>query len=194
MRSIRAQPDLRSIRTARYSPSKPGVPVQCSGAPLIDFVRPEARTDLFVHGRDSLAARRHFALEQKGSCAICHRSRVRLVLDHEHSDIELCRGLLCDNCNRALGCFSDSRPVLAAAIDYLKRHDERNAAYIQTDDYAARTVKVYTVKLDAMGRGQRNRRIRAEFDEGKSIQELCELFKLGKSSVYEIVYGDEAAA
>lgn len=65
------------------------------------------------------------AVEQDGRCAICGTTEPkgrgnRLVIDHDHKT-ELHRGLLCSNCNVALGLFLDSPDILAAAIRYLER-------------------------------------------------------------------------
>lgn len=66
---------------------------------------------------------------QGGVCAICGRrpeeatSRYEsLAVDHCHSTGRV-RGLLCVQCNRALGMFQDSRHVLLRAIDYLGEND-----------------------------------------------------------------------
>lgn len=61
---------------------------------------------------------------QGGSCAICQTPQTAftkaLAVDHRHSDGTI-RGLLCDNCNRALGQFKDSIELLKIAIDYLTK-------------------------------------------------------------------------
>ena len=64
--------------------------------------------------------------QQKGCCAICHqpeRSKQSklLAVDHSHTDKRL-RGLLCGNCNRALGLMQDSPARLQSAIEYLQRY------------------------------------------------------------------------
>lgn len=62
---------------------------------------------------------------QDNRCAICGtddpggRSNV-FHIDHNHETGEL-RGLLCYNCNTALGYLKDRTDVLAKAIEYLKR-------------------------------------------------------------------------
>lgn len=63
-----------------------------------------------------------------GKCEICggkgflmrdwHKSY--LVIDHCHSTGDV-RGLLCHNCNRALGLLQDSTESLKSAIRYLER-------------------------------------------------------------------------
>lgn len=56
---------------------------------------------------------------QGGRCAICNKtSTKKLNVDHDHNTGEI-RGLLCGNCNKALGLFDDAIEALQAAIDYL---------------------------------------------------------------------------
>jgi len=69
---------------------------------------------------------------QGGVCAICgglpgHR---RLVVDHDHSCCpgrvtcgECNRGLICYECNMALGKMHDSIEVVRAALAYLESYD-----------------------------------------------------------------------
>ena len=61
--------------------------------------------------------------EQNGLCLICGQpeqcSRNKfLAVDHCHETNNI-RGLLCSNCNRALGLFKDSVEILKNAINYL---------------------------------------------------------------------------
>ena len=58
--------------------------------------------------------------KQNGCCAICLKqpSKKRLAVDHSHSTGKI-RGLLCSNCNTAIGKFKDDKSLLAKAIDYL---------------------------------------------------------------------------
>jgi hypothetical protein len=59
--------------------------------------------------------------EQDGKCAICRRSCAtgqNLSVDHCHDSLKV-RGLLCRNCNRAIGLLEDNVEWLANAIDYL---------------------------------------------------------------------------
>lgn len=63
---------------------------------------------------------------QNHLCAICHKegfkidpaSKNLLVVDHCHNTGKV-RGLLCHNCNRALGLLQDDVESLKRAIDYL---------------------------------------------------------------------------
>ncbi len=58
--------------------------------------------------------------EQDGVCAICHHPK-KLVIDHDHSTSAV-RGLLCQDCNKALGFVHDDVGVLKSAIVYLEKH------------------------------------------------------------------------
>jgi len=58
---------------------------------------------------------------QEKCCAICH-DEVALsesAIDHNHHTGEF-RGVLCKQCNRALGMFKDSTVVLRSAVEYLE--------------------------------------------------------------------------
>lgn len=63
--------------------------------------------------------------KQGGSCAICNGPQIGkkkyLAVDHDHIDKRV-RGLLCDNCNRAIGLFYDSPEVVESALRYLRKH------------------------------------------------------------------------
>jgi len=65
-------------------------------------------------------------------CGICgsegflmnpDRHKARLVVDHCHDSGKV-RGLLCHNCNRALGLFKDSTDTIQKALNYLGKHIE----------------------------------------------------------------------
>lgn len=66
--------------------------------------------------------------QQGGRCAICNKpestvhsgSRRSMAVDHDH-DTGAIRGLLCNNCNRALGLFGDDLTVLQQAVAYLSQ-------------------------------------------------------------------------
>jgi len=64
---------------------------------------------------------------QDYKCAICqkHQSKEarRFVVDHSHQTGKV-RGLLCNQCNRALGGFKDTSTLLERAVTYLRRYDE----------------------------------------------------------------------
>lgn len=69
--------------------------------------------------------------EQKGLCAICNNSELsihnntgkimRLAVDHDHKTGKV-RGLLCGQCNQALGKFKDDSELILKAYNYLKEN------------------------------------------------------------------------
>ena len=69
--------------------------------------------------------------EQNSVCAICSKSCVsgrRLAVDHCHAT-GLIRGLLCANCNRALGLFKDMPERLIKAAAYLLENNRGRYIY-----------------------------------------------------------------
>lgn len=57
-----------------------------------------------------------------GGCAICKQpcnSGMRLAVDHNHKTGKI-RGLLCGNCNQALGRIKDNEEILFNMMEYLK--------------------------------------------------------------------------
>ena len=89
-------------------------------------------------GRDSWYLKRTYGITrqdyedmlkaQENCCKICgsegflmkEHHRMKLVVDHCHDSGKV-RGLLCHNCNRALGLMKDSVHTLESAIDYLEK-------------------------------------------------------------------------
>ncbi len=60
---------------------------------------------------------------QEGCCAIC-KEDIKLIdsaIDHNHDTGEF-RGVLCKQCNRALGMFKDNYEILISASEYLKNN------------------------------------------------------------------------
>jgi hypothetical protein len=71
-------------------------------------------------------------VKQDGVCATCGKpSEETLCVDHCH-ETGTVRGLLCRQCNFALGCFTDSQATMMAAIAYLGgSKDDRTGAAAQ---------------------------------------------------------------
>jgi hypothetical protein len=64
--------------------------------------------------------------EQNGVCAICGmkcKTGFNLAVDHNH-DTGKIRGLLCKNCNTALGLLKENPENMLKAIEYLRQHSE----------------------------------------------------------------------
>ncbi len=74
-------------------------------------------------------------------CAICKRPErnkrlgeaYSLAVDHDHATGKV-RGLLCANCNRALGLLEDNPSFFQAAIEYLESHQEVKNGDKETND------------------------------------------------------------
>lgn len=63
----------------------------------------------------------HMFTECNGTCMICNEhgdTSKDLFVDHNHDTGDI-RGLLCYQCNFALGHFKDSIPLLLKAVEYL---------------------------------------------------------------------------
>ena len=75
---------------------------------------------------------------QGGVCDVCSQKEAMrhtttgevkaLSVDHDHQTGAI-RGLLCHHCNRGLGSFRDSIPLLRAAITYLEKHQNTASAH-----------------------------------------------------------------
>jgi hypothetical protein len=62
-------------------------------------------------------------LQSQNACGICgaaSSSRGNLCVDHDHATGKV-RGVLCTECNLALGYLKDNVALLQSAIDYLKK-------------------------------------------------------------------------
>ena len=70
--------------------------------------------------------------QQSGTCAICSstetgRKDTWFCVDHDHETGQV-RGLLCNNCNRALGLFKDNEQLLKIASDYVKSNRKNGSS------------------------------------------------------------------
>lgn len=59
---------------------------------------------------------------QQGKCKICSKVPKKPCLDHDHNTGRV-RGMLCDDCNKALGLLGDNTELLESAIKYLTTID-----------------------------------------------------------------------
>lgn len=84
------------------------------------------RQEAFLKRNYGLTLREYNKLyvKQDGCCAICGRHQQEiwrtLCVDHDHKTGKI-RGLLCSNCNTALGLFQERRGLLFKAMQYLGR-------------------------------------------------------------------------
>ena len=92
--------------------------------------RKESLSDRYLQRTYNISLERYLQMleDQKHRCAICKTGgfvmkrchEMKLVIDHCHKTGEV-RGLLCHNCNRALGLLHDDRESLARAVEYLSK-------------------------------------------------------------------------
>lgn len=65
--------------------------------------------------------------KQKGQCAICRHKTERLEIDHCHTTGKI-RGMLCHQCNSAIGHLGDSTHQIIRALFYLLGKREINGS------------------------------------------------------------------
>ena len=68
---------------------------------------------------------------QGGCCLICRRFDRPLVVDHCH-DSGLVRGLLCSQCNSAIGLLGESIEVIGRAIEYVAMAESIRRAHARS--------------------------------------------------------------
>ena len=90
---------------------------------------PEKRKNQYLKYNFGMSIDDWYALydKQGGKCAICSEAYPReplkqgLHVDHCHGTGKI-RGLLCGQCNKALGLFRENSATIASAITYLEEH------------------------------------------------------------------------
>jgi hypothetical protein len=70
----------------------------------------------------SLETFRALVQAQEGVCAICG-ARPAVAVDHDHVTGRI-RGILCKQCNLAIGLIGESMSTLKNAMEYLKKYRE----------------------------------------------------------------------
>jgi len=60
-------------------------------------------------------------LMKNENCQICDAELTKKCIDHCHSTNKI-RGVLCNNCNTALGLVGDNTQTLQSMIEYLQEH------------------------------------------------------------------------
>jgi len=71
----------------------------------------------------------NMVISQSGRCAICRIESDDLHIDHDHDSGQV-RGLLCPQCNQALGMFRDTPGILKEAAKYLETSSTKMARKI----------------------------------------------------------------
>lgn len=90
---------------------------------------PERRKEICLKTKYGISEKEYagFLQQQAGVCAICKTPPDfrRLCVDHDHKTGDV-RGLLCRNCNCAIGLLKDSTELLDKAKNYLLQSKETN--------------------------------------------------------------------
>ncbi len=93
-----------------------------------DFCKNYASTDAYYERVYGITLKEYLDMAEKQNfvCALCGKPNFAmgvnhtgcLVVDHDHRSGKV-RGLLCHNCNRALGLFQDDSDLMQKAVEYL---------------------------------------------------------------------------
>lgn len=87
----------------------------------------ESESTEFVYSDRTDTVYNELSVQQEQKCAICLRNqedlKYKLCVDHNH-ETNLIRGLLCMNCNAALGHFSDNIGNIKISLRYLMNGGE----------------------------------------------------------------------
>lgn len=108
-----------------FQPSAPSE-LYCS-----DLCKDKGNTNAYLKRVYGITYRQYHAMlaEQSGLCKICNGPgflmkdchKLLLVVDHCHKGGQV-RGLLCHNCNRALGLLKDDPAIINRAAEYINNH------------------------------------------------------------------------
>lgn len=69
----------------------------------------------------TLEQREKLLIEQDFKCPICKCELIKPHVDHNHKTGKV-RAILCDQCNRGIGCFFDNPTFLRNAAIYVENH------------------------------------------------------------------------
>jgi hypothetical protein len=75
----------------------------------------------FMRRKFKLTEQQYTELMGNGNCQICSKVLEKKCIDHCHSTNKV-RGVLCNNCNTALGLVGDNISTLEEMIKYLQKH------------------------------------------------------------------------
>jgi len=87
----------------------------------VEYLNRDTENNL-VYVSEYINRKRYYATmfeEQNGKCLICGLESQKLYIDHDHLTGKI-RGLLCNNCNTALGKLQDDPALCCAAANYLE--------------------------------------------------------------------------
>lgn len=94
-----------------------GIPVRVKNGKAVCRVSNREQRRKYVRKPHGLTLNEAARVRENAECWIC-QSTTKLVVDHCHST-GVIRGVLCSNCNTALGMFKDDLERLTRGIEYL---------------------------------------------------------------------------
>lgn len=119
----------REVTAGSGVPSIPGVHRTCHYNRVKEWgsTNPEARKRIYDRSRLKTTyglskEEADWVLDYDGACFLCggySSDGKRLHVDHCHETGKV-RGLLCNHCNRGVGCFRDQPDLMRMAADYLQ--------------------------------------------------------------------------
>ncbi len=74
----------------------------------------------FMRRKFNLTEQQYAKLMENENCQICNTQLTKKCIDHCHSTNKI-RGVLCNNCNTALGLVGDNISTLQKMIEYLNQ-------------------------------------------------------------------------
>lgn len=127
----------KEFKTAHCAECGPDIPIYIFPDRVSSYACVEGQRESRLKSRYNIDQEEYDTLmyNQEGKCAICNiiladSVRLKTHLDHDHTCCpehnkscgKCVRGILCQACNRGLGCFKDNIEVLKTAINYLKHY------------------------------------------------------------------------
>mgnify|MGYP001459426912 CR=1 FL=1 len=88
----------------------------CQGKERVKYYKPNEKTRQQLRISDAF----YEELMKNEHCNICGKELEKKCIDHCHETKKI-RGVLCNNCNTALGLFKDNVEVMKDAIRYLEQ-------------------------------------------------------------------------
>ena len=128
--------------------------------------------------------------EQKGKCYICQQEgftikdsiRISLLIDHDHMTGKV-RGLLCPNCNRALGLLKDDLEYINRAKEYLLK-----PTYESSIDSTSKLYRIHN-QQSLKSKDEIFQIYKDIFENKLRVKEICKKYNITKETKRSIELG-----
>ena len=110
---------LTRFHRRTYSSGTVGLQTRCKSCQTNlrrEYYKPDEKTRQKLKISDEF----YEELMSNDNCQICGCTMTKKCIDHCHETKKI-RGVLCNNCNTALGLFNDNQKVMKDAIQYLEQ-------------------------------------------------------------------------